>query len=506
MLAASDPESDEAGLPKPGDLLAGKLRIERVIGRGGMGVVYCAQHELLGQRVAIKILLPAVASNKEAVARFLNEARAAAGIEGEHVARVLDVATLDDGRPYMVIEYLDGADLAQVLEARGPLPVVETVDCVLQALEALAQAHARGIVHRDFKPSNLFVARRSDGTTLVKVLDFGIAKAAQPLNVLENARMTRSNAVLGSPQYMSPEQLRNAKNVDPRADIWSTGLTLYELLTGAPPFAGESFGELFVAILEQSPAPIRDKRPDIDARLEAVVLRCLQREPGDRYQTVAELAQALAPFGSPRAAQSMQRIISVFPPAATKPGAITADAPGSVEPHAATSLAPASSAERTAPPISNTQSKGSPSARRGGIATWLLVTAALLAAGTAGVMRLVGGGFASSVAGSAVSTASPPSLSAFPQPSAVLDSPKTQNGTVLENHTPVVLAPLPAMATSAARTGPRADRVPAAQVSASAMVPSNTSAPARSSSAPSATATSKTRADQTGLAGENPFR
>ncbi|HEV3193815.1 MAG TPA: protein kinase [Polyangiaceae bacterium] len=507
MLAASDPESDEAGLPKPGDLLAGKLRIERVIGRGGMGVVYCAQHELLGQRVAIKILLPAVASNKEAVARFLNEARAAAGIEGEHVARVLDVATLDDGRPYMVIEYLDGADLAQVLEARGPLPVVETVDCVLQALEALAQAHARGIVHRDFKPSNLFVARRSDGTTLVKVLDFGIAKAAQPLNVLENASMTRSNSVLGSPQYMSPEQLRNAKNVDPRADIWSTGLTLYELLTGAPPFAGESFGELFVAILEQSPAPMRDKRPDIDARLEAVVLRCLQREPGDRFPTVAELAQALAPFGSPQTAQSLRRIISVLPPPVAKPGlVITTDAPGSVEPHAATSLAPASSAERTAPPISNTQSKGSPSARRSGIVTWLLVAAALLAAGATVAVRLVGGGSASSAAGSAVPSASSPSLSAFPEPSAVLDSPKTQSDTVLENRTPVVLAPLPAMATSAARAGPRADRVPAGQASASAVVPPNASAAARSPSAPATTATSKTRADQTGLAGENPFR
>src|ERR1700690_336195 len=368
MLAASDPESDEAGLLKPGDLLAGKLRIERVIGRGGMGVVYCAQHELLGQRVAIKILLPAVASNKEVVARFLNEARAAAAIEGEHVARVLDVATLEDGRPYIVIEYLDGADLSQVLEARGPLPVIETVDCVLQALEALAQAHARGIVHRDFKPSNLFVARRSDGTTLVKVLDFGIAKAAQPMNVLENASMTRSNSVLGSPQYMSPEQLRNAKNVDARADIWSTGLTLYELLTGATPFAGESFGELFVAILEQSPAPIRHKRPDIDPRLEAVVLRCLRRDVGERFQTVADLAQALAPFGSPRAAQSVQRIISVLPPPLPKTGwGITTDAHGSVEPHAATSLAPASTAERTAPPISNTQSKGSPWARRGGI-------------------------------------------------------------------------------------------------------------------------------------------
>src|SRR5260370_13874372 len=236
-----------------------------------------------------------------------------------------------------------------------------------------------------------------------------------------SARMTRSNSVLGLPQDMSPEQLRNARNVDPRTDIWLTGLTLYELLTGAPPFAGESFGELFVAILEQSLAAIRDKRPAIDGRLEGVVLRCLQREPGDRFQTVAELAQALAPFGSPHTAQSVRRIISVLPPPVAKPGlVITTDAPGSVEPHAATSLATASAAERTAPPISNTQSKGSPSARRGGIVPWLLVAAALLAAGSAGVIMLVGGGSASPASGSAAATAPPPLICPVPQPPAAV--------------------------------------------------------------------------------------
>src|SRR5260370_17787950 len=160
---------------------------------------------------------------------------------------------------------------------------------------------------------------------------------------------------------MSAEQLRNARNVDPRADIWSTGLTLYELLTGAPPFAGESFGELFVAILEQSLAAIRDKRPAIDGRLEGVVLRCLQREPGDRFQTVAELAQALAPFGSPHTAQSVRRILSVLPPPVAKPGlVITTDAPGSVEPHAATPLSPPPPSQPTAPPHSNTHSNARP--------------------------------------------------------------------------------------------------------------------------------------------------
>ncbi len=222
----SQAQDEDAGLPKPGDLIAGKFRIERMIGRGGMGAVFSAQHEMLGQRVAIKMLLASVASNREVVARFLNEARLAARIEGEHVARVTDVATLDDGRPYMVIEYLEGSDLGQVLEACGPLPVPEAVDYVLQALEALAQAHAQGMVHRDFKPSNLFLARRSDGTTLVKVLDFGIAKAARPLALEENQSLTKSNSMLGSPQYMAPEQLRNAKNVDAQTDIWAVGLTL----------------------------------------------------------------------------------------------------------------------------------------------------------------------------------------------------------------------------------------------------------------------------------------
>jgi serine/threonine-protein kinase len=287
--------AQDTTLPSPGDLIVGKYRIERLIGRGGMGAVFAAQHELLNQRVALKLLLGELADSKEASVRFLNEARAAAQIQGEHVARVLDIGQLPTGAPFMVLEYLEGADLAAVLHQRGPLPVVEVADYALQALDALAQAHAAGIVHRDLKPANLFLTRRHDGTSLVKVLDFGISKnlaSAGPQG------MTSTRAVLGSPEYMSPEQLRTPREVDARTDLWSFGVILYELLTGHMPFTGESLAELFVQILERVPPPVRTLRPDIPLGLEMVISRCMTRDPNGRYANVSELAAELMFFAS----------------------------------------------------------------------------------------------------------------------------------------------------------------------------------------------------------------
>jgi serine/threonine protein kinase len=290
--------TQDTNLPAPGDVLAGKYRIERLIGRGGMGAVFAAQHMLLNQRVALKLLLGELADSKEASARFMNEARAAAQIQGEHVARVLDIGQLPNGAPFMVLEYLEGADLSGVLQQRGPLPVTEVADYALQALDALAQAHAAGIVHRDLKPANLFLTRRHDGTTLVKVLDFGISK-----NLAASATqgMTSTRAVLGSPEYMSPEQLRTPRGVDARTDIWSLGVILYELLTGRMPFTGESLAELFVQILETVPPPVRSIRPDIPAALETVIARCMMRDPAGRYQNVSELKAELMFFASDQA-------------------------------------------------------------------------------------------------------------------------------------------------------------------------------------------------------------
>jgi serine/threonine-protein kinase len=299
--------SDEEHLPKPGEMVAGKYRVEKIIGKGGMGAVLAAHHELLGQNIAIKFLLGEIAQNPEAVQRFNNEARNAFKIQSEHVCRIMDVGE-HKGMPFMVMEYLRGGDLSQMVEQRGALPLGEAIDYVLQALEAIAQAHAQGIVHRDLKPANLFLHQRSDGSMIVKVLDFGIAKASNPFGEGGNHSLTSTKAMLGSPLYMSPEQLRSAKNVDARSDIWALGVILYELLTGTVPFNGETLGELFIAILEQPPIAINQRRPDVPAALNDVIMRCLMRGADQRFQNVAELAEALLPFAPARSTSSAERI------------------------------------------------------------------------------------------------------------------------------------------------------------------------------------------------------
>ncbi|MGC4091034.1 MAG: serine/threonine-protein kinase [Polyangiaceae bacterium] len=231
-----------------GQILAGKYRIDRVLGTGGMGMVVAARHIVLDERVAIKFLLPDALSSDEAVARFEREARAAVRIKSEHVVRVTDVGRLESGAPYMVMEYLDGEDLSNWLRLRGPLPVEQAVDFVLQACVALADAHSVGIIHRDLKPGNLFCVRRSDGQLVIKVLDFGISKLTEAARVSEPGgfSVTKTAAVMGSPLYMSPEQVQSAKDVDARSDIWGLGVVMFELLTGVGPFLGEAFGELAI--------------------------------------------------------------------------------------------------------------------------------------------------------------------------------------------------------------------------------------------------------------------
>jgi serine/threonine-protein kinase len=308
-MTAPAQEIDD-GLPKEGDLLAGKYRVERVLGQGGMGVVVAAQHLTLRQTVAVKLLLPEAMERRDSVERFLREGRAAVSIQSEHIARVLDVGTLDSGQPFMVMEYLVGQDLGETVRSRGPLPISEAVDYVLQACEAIAEAHMLGIVHRDLKPANIFVTRRADGSPLVKVLDFGLSKVTKA-DTLEPS-LTSANTVMGSPYYMSPEQVRSLKSIDARADIWALGVILYELVSGKRPFAEESLGALFVMIGAEPPAPIRQYLPDIPPELEAIIYKCLEKAPANRYQTVAELARALAHFASDGARVSIERILRVL--------------------------------------------------------------------------------------------------------------------------------------------------------------------------------------------------
>ncbi len=294
------------GAPKPGEIFAEKYRIENVLGVGGMGYVLGARHLQLDERVALKLLLDEGARRPETVARFLREGQAAVKIRSEHVGRVLDVASYD-GIPFIVMEYLEGADLAALLEERGPLPDKLVVDYVLQACEALAEAHAQRIVHRDLKPANLFLTTRSDGRDCIKVLDFGISKILAPEGA-EDAAMTRTSATMGTPLYMSPEQLMSSRNVDARTDLWSLGVILFELIAGRPPFVASSVAELGAKVLTSAPPDLRQLVPTTPAGLAEAVATCLRRDVRERFPTVAELADALAPYGTAAAKASANRI------------------------------------------------------------------------------------------------------------------------------------------------------------------------------------------------------
>ncbi|EYF07539.1 serine/threonine protein kinase [Chondromyces apiculatus] len=296
-------------VPAVGDVVAGKYRVERVLGRGGMGIVVEAVHTSLKQRVAIKLLLPAALEAPGAVTRFLHEAQAAAALRSEHVARVMDVGTLGSGLPYLVMEHLSGTDLQALIEGRGALSVATAIDHLLQACEAVAEAHALGIVHRDLKPSNLFLTVSASGAPLVKVLDFGISRMLDSEEIeAVQPRLTITGVVLGSPCYMSPEQVRSVKNVDARADLWALGVCLYQMLTARLPFEGPTMSALFATIAADAPIGLRARRPELPEELEVIVLQCLEKDVARRVQSVAELAEALEPFGSERSRGAAERV------------------------------------------------------------------------------------------------------------------------------------------------------------------------------------------------------
>jgi serine/threonine-protein kinase len=392
-----------------GEIIAEKYRVDRVLGEGGMGVVVAVTHLGLHQRFAMKFLLPEVASMPALVMRFTREAQAAVRIQSEHVARVTDVGVLPSGAPYMLMEYLEGQDLGQVLTERGALPPLDTAGYALQALEALAEAHSLGIVHRDLKPGNLFLAQRPSGRSIIKVLDFGISKVeASPTS----PALTGHNALMGSPGYMSPEQMVEPNSVDRTTDIWAMGVVLYEMLSGVRPFDAPTMPELVAIVLAKPQVPLRQIRPDLPPGLSEVIDRCLMKDKTARYQDVGQLARALAPFAPGHAAQSVERILGVL------------GTGGHATSLQAIPLAPLSAA-RGPGTFSPTSSSGTPARSSAPIVIGIgVIAVALLAGGGAAVWKLRSSGRLASTAVSSGSVASVPSapgsavekLSAAPTP------------------------------------------------------------------------------------------
>jgi eukaryotic-like serine/threonine-protein kinase len=276
-----------------GAVLDGKYRIDSILGRGGMAIVVGATHETLGHRVAIKLLLPDAGSSPAHAQRILREARAAAGLTSENATRVLDIGALDSGEPYIVMELLTGMDFGRLLQERGPLPLRDVARYLVQACEAVAEAHAKGIVHRDLKPSNLFLTTRPDGSPLVKLMDFGISKL---VSEGPDESLTRTQDSLGTPHYMSPEQLLTSRGVDARTDVWALGVILYRLLTGEYPFTGETTPAVHIAVASADAPKLRAKRPDAPVEIEELVAQCLVKSRTARLQTVNAFAAALLPF------------------------------------------------------------------------------------------------------------------------------------------------------------------------------------------------------------------
>ncbi|MFL5305075.1 MAG: protein kinase domain-containing protein [Polyangia bacterium] len=300
----------------PGDVLGGKYRLVRLIGQGAMGKVYEAQHAIVGRRFAVKILQAELAREPALLERFHREARAAGALESENLASVVDFGHTPDGVPYIVMELLVGEDLSKLIEREGPLPVPRVVSLGVQACRGLAAAHNAGIVHRDLKPANLFVTRRGDGSDLVKILDFGIAKleSAAESHLLN---LTRTGATMGTPLYMSPEQARGEKELDQRADIYATAVILYEALSGQMPHQGDSYNALLHHILTQPAVPLASLRPGIPAAVADAIHAALSPNRDERPQSAMEFARALSGYADVTPLHLRRSPTAVMPAATT---------------------------------------------------------------------------------------------------------------------------------------------------------------------------------------------
>ncbi len=427
-------------MPEPGSIVGGKYEIVGVLGKGGMGVVFEAIHRRLNQRVALKMLRPHVRDDPETIARFEREARAAGQLRSANIARVLDVETQAD-LPYIVMELLEGRDLEDEIEALSDrLPMMDAVDYVLQACAGIHEAHACGIIHRDLKPANLFLCSTPDGP-LVKVLDFGISKVTDE----QNARLTAQMTTMGSPVYMSPEQLRDAKDVDARADVWGLGVILYELIAGRPPFVG-NVTQVTAAIVADAAPTLSSLRATVPPGLDAVVAKALEKKPEARFQSAEELAEALLPFASPAAARRFHASLrlQVATPRSLRPGQLAAAA--AAETQSRPSLSPGETRSAF-----TSSSFGYAKKRR---SRWL--TAGLLAAGVVAVAATVvvlATRNAETKTAAAHTAEPPPPASPLPPPAAPERSAAT-NTVVIPAKTATPAQPPPQRASAAAPAPP----------------------------------------------------
>ncbi len=336
----SEPQVNVGQLPAPpGAVLLGKYRVDRAIGAGGMGVVALGWHLDFDERIAIKFLLPALADNAEAVGRFEREARVLFKIKSENVCRVIDVGKLESGVPFMIMEYLDGHDLATALESGEPLPIDRAIEYGMQACQALAHAHVRGIVHRDIKPENLFVARDPSGEHVLKLLDFGLSKEQESDEGGRKRKLTAQEQVMGTPHYMSPEQWLASTAVGPATDQWALAAIVFELVTGKPPFDGPQIGNVCSAIINAPTPSAKRARPDAPAGLDAVLQKALEKNPGDRYENIGAFAVALAAFAAPGVAVKAERTLKMLQQSDVEQADISADWPRLRSPPAASDMA-----------------------------------------------------------------------------------------------------------------------------------------------------------------------
>ncbi len=301
-----------------GKVFERKYRLVRLLGEGGMGAVYEAEHTILNRTVAVKVMHPVIATNPIAVDRFFREAQAASAIGHPNIIEIFDVGKDDDGEVFMVMELLRGESLEALLDKRGRLPAPRTIEIILQVLSALHAAHHKGIIHRDLKADNVFLAVDARLREEVKILDFGIAKV-QGSDFDTDMGLTKTGTVLGTPHYLSPEQARGGKNIDHRIDIWTVGVLMYEMLTGEMPFEGENYNEILSKVLLDEPTPINELVPEVPKGLVAVVEKALTKDRDERYVTVSEMIEDLMKLND-RATEGMSTSVvkalksSVIPP------------------------------------------------------------------------------------------------------------------------------------------------------------------------------------------------